>query len=121
MTRLLIVEDNEPMRGLISSIVGDMFEDITECCDGSEALGAYAQCQPDWVLMDIRMPGLDGIAATTRIKGAFPEARVVMVTDYDNSRLREAARNAGACAYVLKEDLLDLRHIISPRQNHVMH
>ena len=120
MTRLLIVEDNEPMRDLISSIVGDMFEDITECCDGLEALCAYAECQPDWVLMDIRMPGLDGIAATTRIKGAFPDARVVMVTDYDNSRLREAARNAGACAYVLKENLLDLRNIIA-LQNHVMH
>ena len=117
MTKLLIVEDNPPMRGLISSIVADLFEDITECSDGREALGMYAECQPDWVLMDIRMPGLDGIGATTRIKETFPHARVVMVTDYDSARLREAARNAGACAYVLKENLLDLRNIISVRHS----
>lgn len=65
MTQLLIVEDNQPMRGLICSIIADLFEGITECSDGREALGAYAECRPDWVLMDIRMPGLDGIAATS--------------------------------------------------------
>lgn len=115
MTRLLIVEDNALMRGLISNVLEDLFDGITECADGREALASYAACRPDWVLMDIRMPGLDGIAATGRIKGAFPEARVVMVTDYDSTRLREAAHKAGACAYVLKENLLDLRNIISAR------
>jgi DNA-binding NarL/FixJ family response regulator len=47
------------------------------------------------------------------LKAAFPEAKVVMVTDYDDDRLREAARHAGACAYVLKEDLFKVREIIS--------
>ena len=115
MTRLLIVEDNERMRSLIKSIVADLVESVTECADGARALGAYCECRPDLVLMDVRMPGLDGIAATSQIKDRFPDASVIMVTDYDDNQLRQAARKAGACAYVLKEDLFDVRQIIDER------
>ena len=101
------------MRNLIKSIVIDIATDISECSDGSEALAAYQLCQPDWVLMDIRMPRLDGIAATGQIKSAFPDAKVVIVTDHGDERLRQAARTAGACAYVLKEDLSVLPEILS--------
>jgi CheY-like chemotaxis protein len=112
MTRLLIVEDNAGMRSLIWSVVADLFEAVTECGDGAGALGAYRECRPDWVLMDVRMPGLDGITATALIKEAFPEARIVIVTDYAETKLRRAALDAGACDYVLKDDLLELRRIV---------
>jgi DNA-binding NarL/FixJ family response regulator len=75
-------------------------------------VAAYAVCRPDWVFMDVRMPGLDGIAATCRIKADFPAARVVIVTSYDDAKLRRAAREAGAFAYVLKEGLFELRRIL---------
>lgn len=113
MTSLLIVEDNAGMRGLIRSVVADLCEAVAECDDGALAQAAYSECRPDWVFMDIRMPVLDGLAATARIRDAHPEARVVIVTDYDDAKLRRAARLAGACAYVLKDDLWELRGIIA--------
>ncbi len=109
---ILIVEDNEPMRQMIKKLVGDLTEGFTECGDGAQALEAYRQDRPDWVLMDIKMKEMDGLMATRQIKAAFPEARVIVVTGYDDARLREAAHAAGACAYVHKENLLELRQIL---------
>jgi two-component system response regulator DegU len=112
MLKLLIVEDNQPMRDLIRSIISDLAGDITECGDGAEALSAYTRCRPDWVLMDIRMKEMDGISATRQIKASYPEANIMIVTDYDSPNMREAARQAGACEYVTKENLLDMRRFL---------
>jgi CheY-like chemotaxis protein len=113
MLKLLIVEDNQPMRELIRSMISDLAGEVTECGDGAEALTAYTSCRPDWVLMDIRMKEMDGISATRQIKASFPDAQIMIVTDFDNQNMREAARNAGACEYVTKENLLDVRRILS--------
>jgi CheY-like chemotaxis protein len=112
MLNLLIVEDNRAMRKLIKSIISDLARDITECADGAGALSAYAECRPDWVLMDIKMKEMNGISAARQIKAAFPDANIMIVTDYDDAHLREAARSAGACEYVMKENLLDVRRIL---------
>jgi DNA-binding NarL/FixJ family response regulator len=109
--RLLIVEDNANVRRLIRSIVKGIAE-IAECDDGAQALAAYRQSRPDWVLMDIKMAAVNGIQAAREIKAAFPEARIVMVTNYDDAELREAARNAGASRYLLKENLLEIRRLL---------
>lgn len=113
MTNLLIVEDDQRMRRLIRSIVADLADTITECGDGAEAHASYMQHQPDWVLMDVQMPDVDGITATRQIKAADPAARIVIVTGHESRALREAAASAGARAYVLKENLLDLRQILT--------
>jgi DNA-binding NarL/FixJ family response regulator len=63
--------------------------------------------------MDVQLPGLDGIAATGRIKAAFPDAHILIVTEHGDKSLRQAAREAGACGYVLKENLLAIRELIS--------
>ena len=105
---VLIVEDNSAMRRLIRKIVSQVANEVYECVDGAEALAAYSVQRPDYVLMDIQMSAIDGITATARIKATDPAAKIVIVTDYDQVELREAAREAGACAYVLKENLLDL-------------
>lgn len=102
----LIVEDNENMRRMIRSVIRDLAGEVHECEDGAQALDAYAAHRPDWVLMDLRMRDVDGITATGRITSAFPEARVAIVTSYDDQDLRRASREAGASAYVLKENLL---------------
>jgi CheY-like chemotaxis protein len=112
--KLMIVDDNEAMRRVIKSIVGDLAEELYECQDGTEALTLYAMHKPDWVLMDIRMQGVSGLEATRLITSSFPQARIVIVTEYDDSELREAATRAGARRYVNKRNLFELRAIISP-------
>jgi DNA-binding NarL/FixJ family response regulator len=68
---------------------------------------------PDWVLMDIKMKQMNGIAATKELLTKYPDARVVMLTQYSDKELREAARQAGACEYVCKENLIEVRSILS--------
>jgi len=62
--------------------------------------------------MDIELGEVDGLEATRRIKAEYPEARIVIVTNYDDARLRQSAIDAGACAYVLKENLSALLEIV---------
>jgi CheY-like chemotaxis protein len=110
---VLIVDDNQNMRRAIRLVVKDLFEEIYECGDGSQALAAYASQLPDWVFMDIRMKETDGLTATRQIKAAFPDARIIIVTVCHGDDLREAAQEAGAYAYVVKDNLLELRQILS--------
>ena len=109
---ILIVEDSRQMRKTIRSFLCDLAENMFECADGSVALTTYKRWRPDWVLMDLEMPQVDGFAATRAIKAAFPDAKIVIVSNYHDAELRKAAACAGACAYVAKEDLLALRHIL---------
>jgi CheY-like chemotaxis protein len=106
--RILIVEDNAGVRRLLRSALAELAEEIWECCDGAAALAEYVAHQPDVVLMDIRMQRMDGLAATKQILLFDPSAKVLIVTDYDDDALRNAAREAGACGYALKLNLLDL-------------
>lgn len=112
MTKILIVEDNADMRRTIKDLLGDLGE-VYECSNGLEAFSAYSQYRPDWVLMDIKMAGMNGITATRKIKSIFPHARIVIVTGYDDAELREAARRAGAFQYVLKERLAEVRQALT--------
>jgi CheY-like chemotaxis protein len=105
---LLIVDDNAAVRRLIADIAAPFADQIRECADGRDALSAYNAQRPDLVLMDIRMCELDGIEATRRIRAVDPTARIVMVTDYDDDDLRQAALREGASGYELKDNLLGL-------------
>jgi CheY-like chemotaxis protein len=113
--KLLIVEDNPQMRQMIRAVVADLAEAVAECGDGEEAVAAYAAQQfnhDDRVLMDLQMPGIGGLEATRRIRAAYPDAHVIIVTQYDDPHWRAAATQAGAVGYVLKENLLDLRRLL---------
>jgi two-component system chemotaxis response regulator CheY len=109
--RFLIAEDSEPMRRLIRSVVADLAKDIVECNAGRDAVRAYFETRPDWVLMDLQTAGGDGLEATREIHDIEPGARIVIVTQLEGPELRQAAAEAGAVAYVLKENLLALRRI----------
>jgi len=112
MMRVLIVDDNAAMRRTIRSVIQDLAGEIAECSSGLAGLDQYRIFKPDWVLMDIKMSDIDGLTATREIKRDFADARVVIVTSYDDVSLREAAAEAGACAYVLKDNLKQLADVL---------
>jgi DNA-binding NarL/FixJ family response regulator len=110
---VLIVEDNAGIRRLLRRAFAGNATEIWECSDGFAALPLYEQHRPDIVLMDMRMPQMDGLTATRGIHKAHPSARIVIVTDYDDEDLRVAASEAGASGYALKQNLADLPQIVS--------
>jgi DNA-binding NarL/FixJ family response regulator len=78
---------------------------IAEAANGEEAIEAYREHRPDIVLMDLKMPVMDGLAATRAILAEFPDARIVMLTTYDGDEDIYRALDAGARGYVLKDML----------------
>jgi CheY-like chemotaxis protein len=116
---ILIVDDSEPMRRTIRSLLGRVAGGFHECSDGDEAMAAYTRVQPDWVVMDIKMKRVDGIAATRQIVAGFPDAKVAILTSYDEPGMENIARDAGARACLLKEDLLSLRRLVSEGEKNV--
>jgi CheY-like chemotaxis protein len=110
---ILIVEDNATVRRLIRRAIAHLANEIYECEDGADALTSYSEHQPDLVFMDVRMPRMDGLAATRLIKQNYPKARIVIVTDYDEQELRAAGFAAGAIGYALKDNLTELEDLIA--------
>ena len=103
--RVLIADDQALVRGgfrMILEAKEDM-EVVGEAGDGAEAATLVEQLQPDVVLMDVRMPGVDGIEATRRIVAAGSSARIVILTTYDVDEYVFAALRAGASGFLLKD------------------
>ncbi len=111
--KVLIVEDNQAMRRMIHRMVAQVAGDICECGDGVTAYSLYREMRPDWVLMDIEIGAVNGIEATRQIKKDYPDASIIIVTNYDDAQLREVALQAGACNYVLKENLNQLEELLA--------
>lgn len=78
---------------------------VAEAADGAEAVALYAAHAPDVVLMDLRMPNMDGLAAIRAIVAAHPAARIVALTTYDGDADIYRALDAGACGYLIKDTL----------------
>jgi CheY-like chemotaxis protein len=110
--KVLIVENNPQMRQMIRGLLAQLASEVYECGDGAEALAAYTTHRPDWVLMDIDLPQLNGLEATRQITSAFPDAHILMMSGDDDARLRAAATTAGARGYALKDNLLAIRELI---------
>lgn len=102
--RILIVDDHSVLRAGIRALldVQPDFEVVGDAGDGQEALARVRELQPDVVLMDIGMPGIDGLAATRAIKDAFPEIRILILTQHENKEYVIPALKLGASGYVLK-------------------
>ena len=113
MPKILIADDDARMRQMLRQIVAAIASAVCEARDGAEASLLYAAERPDWVLMDLRMKPVDGLRATAEIKASFPDARIVIVSDYDDEKVRAKAARVGACAYVLKENLHELVGLIT--------
>jgi CheY-like chemotaxis protein len=114
--KVMIVDDHSSVRRTIRTLLSDLVTTFYECGDAPEALSTYERHLPDWVLMDIKLGEMDGITAAGNIRAKYPDCKIVIVTNYDDEGLRAAAAKAGACAYVLKENLLELRSTISEQK-----
>jgi CheY-like chemotaxis protein len=110
--RILIVEDSVPMRRLMRTMLEDVASVVDECASGPEAVRLYFETHPDWVIMDLHMDGGDGLTATRAICTRDQAARIVIVTQFDDYGMREEAAQAGAVAYMLKENLLGVRRFV---------
>ena len=103
--RLLIVDDQKLMRQGLRTLLEleSGFEVVGEAGDGQSALNVYEELQPDVVLMDIRMPGMDGVEATRRIHEKWSGARVIILTTFNDDAYVFEALRVGALGYLLKD------------------
>jgi DNA-binding NarL/FixJ family response regulator len=103
--RVLLVDDVESVRQTLRSILATYpnFEIVGEACNGEEALESVQLLKPSVVVMDINMPRLDGIKATTLIKRVYPHIVVVGLSVYANDDTRKAMTAAGATTVISKE------------------
>jgi two-component system NarL family response regulator len=101
----MIVDDSAAARAVMRDMLASLRCEITECQDGWEAIREYKKERPDWVLMDIHMPGLDGITAAAALCREDPSARILMVTHFNDDSTRDKAIQVGAAGFFSKEDL----------------
>ena len=103
-TRIAIVDDHAMVRSGLAAFlsVADDLELVGEAENGQQALRLCAEERPDVVLMDLVMPGMDGVQATRAIRERFPEIRVIALTSFPEDRLVQDVLEAGALSYLLK-------------------
>ena len=107
--RIVLVEDNQVFREALELLLGlrSDVEVVASVGDGTEAVPACKAYEPDVVLMDYRLPGLDGVQATLAVRAACPDTAVVCLTASANATEMEALREAGAVACLTKDQELD--------------
>ncbi len=105
MLNILIVDDQRLMREGLRTLLElePDFRVVAEAANGVQALAAYARHRPDVVLMDIRMPEMDGVEATRRLLAAHPQAKVLILTTFDDDAYVWEGLRAGALGYLLKD------------------
>ena len=105
VTRLVVVDDHDLAREGLKDMLLDEpdIEVVGEAVNGLDALLVCSRLRPDMLLMDVRMPEMDGLAATRVIKARYPEISVLMVTMHENPDYLLEALKAGAAGYVLKD------------------
>jgi DNA-binding NarL/FixJ family response regulator len=103
--RVLVADDQQLVRESIAALldIQDGMTVVGTAVDGRDAVAQTEALQPDVVLMDVRMPGLDGVAAVALIRERLPSTRVVMLTTFDDEELVVRALRAGAAGYLLKD------------------
>lgn len=109
---VLIVDDNIKMRNFMKSMLIKWKHNVYEASNGETGIQLSIEKKPDLILMDINMEAMDGIEAVSIMREKKVEAKMIMVTDYDEKILRSKAKEAGADDYVLKENLLTLEKMI---------
>jgi CheY-like chemotaxis protein len=118
--RILIVEDNHPYRQMLKTTLQESFPTIAidEAADGGEALQKVDTFLPDLIFMDIKLPGVNGLELTRKIKAVHPNITIFILTSYDIPEYREAAFQYGADRFVPKTSLnrMELQELVKSCQ-----
>ena len=109
MIKILIVDDNPGFRKRVKDFLSSQegYGIIGEASNGEEAISLARDLNPDLVLMDVRMGGMNGLSATQRLRDQLPEIAVIVLSKYDLHEYREAARIRGANGDVVKMNMVD--------------
>ena len=124
-TRILIADDHAVMRMGLSALIDSVedFSVIGEASDGNEALELALRLKPDVVVMDIYMPGRDGISATEKIKESIPEAKILILTTFETSDGIARALSHGASGAILKsaanDNLIDAIQTVAADKEYI--
>ena len=105
MITVMLVDDQTLLRGGLRIVIDSEadLQVIAEAADGSDAISQLETVRPDVILMDIRMPGMDGITATARITATSPDSKIIILTTYDIDRYVYDGLRAGASGFLLKD------------------
>lgn len=105
MIRMMLVDDHAVLRDGLRSIleIEPDIEVVGEAVSGNEVLSIVEQCVPDVILMDINLPGKDGVEVTALVKKHFPRSKILVLTTYDHEEYFMSSLRAGADGYLLKD------------------
>ena len=123
--RVLVVDDHPVLRDGVAALLANQTDMamVGEANNGSEALQRYLELRPDVTLMDLQMPGMNGLEAINAIRAANPNARIIVLTTYSRDAQAVRALKAGAVGYLLKSslrtELIDAIHDVHRGQRHV--
>jgi DNA-binding NarL/FixJ family response regulator len=113
--RIVVVDDFEPFRKALFHLFSEFkgIEVVGEAADGNSAIEMTIHLLPEVVIMDVKMPGLNGVEATRRIKRATPDIHVIGISSQNDRVTRESMTNAGCSAFVIKECAHTLPDVIA--------
>jgi two-component system chemotaxis response regulator CheB len=111
--KLMIVDDHSGARAMIRELLDLPGITFCECASGVEAVRRAREFKPDWVTMDVHMPGLNGFQTAGVIQREHPKAHVVIVTSDNEPAYEEQSRVAGFTRLICKENLIELRRLLA--------
>ncbi|MCB1205000.1 MAG: response regulator transcription factor [Verrucomicrobiae bacterium] len=110
--KYLIVDDHPLTRQVVIDSLRESGAEFAEAASGEEAIAYCEQHSPDWIIMDVRMPGRGGLFASRQITSSRPGARIVVISQYDDDLMANEARAVGAMDFVSKDRIAELPSIL---------